>query len=242
MLGFFMIMNLRFTKRSTDCNGLNSTTFFCRIGFLPCLLLSALIWREIPSLKQLIGIILLVFGMIEMLKSMGCIQISNIIMLFLLTLSGGMIALLNAVYSHCSPPPQAQLWFLCIMCIAAFACSVFLLARDKNVLRFTSKDLLCGLLIGVMNAVSNLFMLKCLDVISVNSVMLSVPASNMLIAALIGQFFFKEKLNIHTWIALVLTVISLILTNWLRKKDTQTVQKLRRCRQRIGISDICKSG
>ena len=105
MLGFFMIMNLRFTKRSTDCNGLNSTTFFCRIGFLPCLLLSALIWREIPSLKQLIGIILLVFGMIEMLKSMGCIQISNIIMLFLLTLSGGMIALLNAVYSHYSPPP-----------------------------------------------------------------------------------------------------------------------------------------
>ena len=120
--------------------------------------------------------------------------------------------------------------------------SVFLLARDKNALRFTSKDLLCGLLIGVMNAVSNLFMLKCLDVLSVNSVMLSVPASNMLIAALIGQFFFKEKLNIHTWIALVLTVISLILTNWLRKNDTQTVQKLRRCRQRIGISDICKSG
>lgn len=139
-------------------------------------------------------------------------------------------------------PPQAQLWFLCIMFIAAFACSVFLLARDKNALRFTSKYLLCGLLIGVTNAVSNLFMLKCLDVISVNSVMLSVPASNMLIAALIGQFFFKEKLNIHTWIALVLTVISLILTNWLRKKDTQTVQKLRRCRQRIGISDICKSG
>lgn len=237
MLGFFMIMNLRFTKRSTDCNGLNSTTFFCRIGFLPCLLLSALIWREIPSLKQLIGIILLVFGMIEMLKSMGCIQISNIIMLFLLTLSGGMIALLNAVYSRYSPP-QAQLWFLCIMFIAAFACSVFLLARDKNALRFTSKDLLCGLLIGVMNAVSNLFMLM----LSVNSVMLSAPASNMLIAALIGQFFFKEKLNIHTWIALVLTVISLILTNWLRKNDTQTVQKLRRCRQRIGISDICKSG
>ena len=53
--------------------------------------------------------------------------------------------------------------------------------------------------------------------------------------------FFKEKLNIHTWIALVLTVISLILTNWLRKNDTQTVQKLRRCRQRIGISDICKA-
>ena len=71
-------------------------------------------------------------------------------------------------------PPQAQLWFLCIMFIAAFACSVFLLARDKNALRFTSKDLLCGLLIGVMNAVSNLFMLKCLDVLSVNSVMLAV--------------------------------------------------------------------
>lgn len=147
----------------------------------------------------------------------------------------------NSEYSRYSPP-QAQLWFLCIMFIAAFACSVFLLARDKNALCFTSKDLLCGLLIGVMNAVSNLFMLKCLDVLSVNSVMLSVPASNMLIAALIGQFFFKEKLNIHTWIALVLTVISLILTNWLRKNDTQTVQKLRRCRQRIGISDICKSG
>lgn len=126
MLGFFMIMNLRFTKRSTDCNGLNSTTFFCRIGFLPCLLLSALIWREIPSLKQLIGIILLVFGMIEMLKSMGCIQISNIIMLFLLTLSGGMIALLNAVYSHCSPPRRRSFGF-CVSCLsrrllAAFFC------------------------------------------------------------------------------------------------------------------------
>ena len=126
MLGFFMIMNLRFTKRSTDCNGLNSTTFFCRIGFLPCLLLSALIWREIPSLKQLIGIIRLVFGMIEMLKSMGCIQISNIIMLFLLTLSGGMIALLNAVYSRYSPPRRRSFGF-CVSCLsrrllAAFFC------------------------------------------------------------------------------------------------------------------------
>ena len=126
MLGFFMIMNLRFTKRSTDCNGLNSTTFFCRIGFLLCLLLSALIWREIPSLKQLIGIILFVFGMIEMLKSMGCIQISNIIMLFLLTLSGGMIALLNAVYSRYSPPRRRSFGF-CVSCLsrrllAAFFC------------------------------------------------------------------------------------------------------------------------
>ncbi|MBS5575835.1 MAG: hypothetical protein KHY01_06750 [Firmicutes bacterium] len=50
--------------------------------------------------------------MIEMLKSMGCIQISNIIMLFLLTLSGGMIALLNAVYSRYSPPAGAALVFV----------------------------------------------------------------------------------------------------------------------------------
>ena len=150
--------------------------------------------------------------MIEMLRSMGHVQISNVVMLLLLTLSGGIIALLNAVYSRCYPT-QAQLWFLCIMFITAFVCSVLLLFRDKNALCFTQKDILCGLLIGGMNVVSNLFMLKCLNMLSVNVVMPSVSASNMLISALTGRFFFKEKLNAHTWLALALTVISLLLTN-----------------------------
>lgn len=45
-LMLFMFSNLAGNNASTDKNGINSTTFFNRIGFLPCILLSAVIWKE----------------------------------------------------------------------------------------------------------------------------------------------------------------------------------------------------
>ena len=49
-LMLFMFGNLVGNNASTDRNGINNTTFFNRIGFLPCILLSAIIWMDIPGI------------------------------------------------------------------------------------------------------------------------------------------------------------------------------------------------
>ena len=97
-LMLFMFGNLVGNNASTDRNGINNTTFFNRIGFLPCILLSAIIWMDIPGIWQIIGMVILVGSLMLMMKDLKQIKRENLWMLFGLTFTNGMVSFLNIVY------------------------------------------------------------------------------------------------------------------------------------------------
>lgn len=213
-LGLSMIQNLWCTEVSTDKNGLGSTTFFSRAGFLICIVLSAVLWKDFPGMLQAAGILVLLVSMAEMMRGTQDGSVAGDRKLFpALFVGSGLVFFFNAVYGKYFPAEYKPL-FLSIVFMVTLISSIVLLFRGEREQRSSlTTDILLGGMIGISNAVGTFFQLKSLDFLSVAVVMPVSAAGNLLIVALTGRFCFKEKGNRHTVTALILAVVSLILIN-----------------------------
>lgn len=212
-LMLFMFSNLSENNASTDKNGINSTTFFGRIGFLPCILLSAVIWKDLPDIWQIIGMVILVGSLMFMLKDMKHVKSENLWMLFSLTFTSGMVSLLNIVYGKYFSGETEVLFLTVVFFLAAVLAAVVLLAKGKIPWKCGKNDFSVGIFIGLSNIFTTLFMLKSYTAVSANIVAPTTAAGNMIFAAVIGKVMFKEEVNKNTVIALVMAIASVILVN-----------------------------
>lgn len=212
-LMLFMFSNLAGNNASTDKNGINSTTFFNRIGFLPCILLSAVIWKDLPDIWQIIGMVILVGSLMFMLKDMKHVKSDNLWMLFSLTFTSGMVSLLNIVYGKYFSGEMEALFLTAVFFLAAVLAVVVLLEKGKILWKCGKNDFSVGIFIGLSNIFTTLFMLKSYTAVSANIVAPTTAAGNMIFAAVIGKVMFKEEVNKNTVIALVMAIASVILVN-----------------------------
>lgn len=212
-LMLFMFSNLAGNNASTDKNGINSTTFFNRIGFLPCILLSAVIWKDLPDIWQIIGMVILVGSLMFMLKDMKHVKSENLWMLFSLTFTSGMVSLLNIVYGKYFSGEMEALFLTAVFFLAAVLAAVVLLEKGKILWKCGKNDFSVGIFIGLSNIFTTLFMLKSYTAVSANIVAPTTAAGNMIFAAVIGKVMFKEEVNKNTVIALVMAIASVILVN-----------------------------
>lgn len=212
-LMLFMFSNLAGNNASTDKNGINSTTFFNRIGFLPCILLSAVIWKDLPDVWQIIGMVILVGSLMFMLKDMKHVKSENLWMLFSLTFTSGMVSLLNIVYGKYFSGKTEVLFLTAVFFLAAVLAAVVLLGKGKIPWKCGKNDFSVGIFIGLSNIFTTLFMLKSYTAVSANIVAPTTAAGNMIFAAVIGKVMFKEEVNKNTVIALVMAIASVILVN-----------------------------
>ncbi len=213
-LGLSMIQNLWCTEVSTDKNGLGSTTFFSRAGFLICIILSAVLWQDFPGILQAAGILVLLVSMAEMMRGTQDGSVAGDRKLFpVLFIGSGLVFFFNAVYGKYFPAEFKPLFLSIVFMVTLISSIVLLFRGGKEQSGSLAADILLGSVIGISNAIGTFFQLKSLDFLSVAIVMPVSAAGNLLIVALAGRFCFKEKGNRHTVIALVLAVISLILIN-----------------------------
>lgn len=212
-LMLFMFSNLAGNNASTDKNGISSTTFFNRIGFLPCILLSAVIWKDLPDIWQIIGMVILVGSLMFMLKDMKHVKSENLWMLFSLTFTSGMVSLLNIVYGKYFSGEMEALFLTAVFFLAAVLAAVVLLEKGKILWKCGKNDFSVGIFIGLSNIFTTLFMLKSYTAVSANIVAPTTAAGNMIFAAVIGKVMFKEEVNKNTVIALVMAIASVILVN-----------------------------
>lgn len=212
-LMLFMFSNLAGNNASTDKNGINSTTFFNRIGFLPCILLSAVIWKDLPDIWQIIGMVILVGSLMFMLKDMKHVKSENLWMLFSLTFTSGMVSLLNIVYGKYFSGETEGLFLTAVFFLAVVLAAVVLLAKGKIPWKCGKNDFSVGIFIGLSNIFTTLFMLKSYTAVRANIVAPTTAAGNMIFAAVIGKVMFKEEVNKNTVIALVMAIASVILVN-----------------------------
>lgn len=209
----FMFGNLVGNNSSTDRNGINSTTFFNRIGFLPCILLSAVLWKDLPNIYQILGMVILVGSLMFMLKDMKGIKRTNILLLFSLTFTSGMVSLLNIVYGKYFSEKTEVLFLTIVFFLAAVMAVIILLTKRKMPWNCGMDDLTVGLFIGISNIFTTLFMLKSYTVVSANIVAPTIAAGNMVFAAAIGKLVFKEEVKRNTIVALCMAIASVILVN-----------------------------
>lgn len=212
LLGLAMRANLIYTEKSTAVNGVGSTTFFNRIGFFPCILVTAVLWREIPGAAQCVGLALVIVSMLEMVRSFGRISVSRISGILLLMGSTTALELMNRIFSRYCDQEQKP-FFLLLSFLTALAVSAVVICKKGRMGRITRKELLLGAALGIPNTLNNSLKLKSLETLSATTVFATFAVGTMVLSTVIGALLFKEKINRRTLFATALAAVSVALVN-----------------------------
>ena len=204
LAGFVML------QRSVRKNGVVLSSVFMKLGLLVPIILSLLLFHEIPTGAQIAGFLIALGAIvvINMKQEAGREQFGMGLILLLL-LGGGCDAMskIYEVYGNAALSEQ----FLFYTFLVAFVLCAVLVVRSRE--RFGWKELLFGTLIGVPNFFSAKFLLLALTSLPAVVVYPSFSVATLLIITLTGAVVFKERLSRRQWAALAAIVAALILLN-----------------------------
>ena len=204
LAGFVML------QRSVRKNGVVLSSVFMKLGLLVPIILSLLLFHEIPTGAQIAGFLIALGAIvvINMKQEAGREQFGMGLILLLL-LGGGCDAMskIYEVYGNAALSEQ----FLFYTFLVAFVLCAVLVVRSRE--RFGWKELLFGTLIGVPNFFSAKFLLLALTSLPAVVVYPSFSVATLLIITLTGAVVFKERLSRRQWAALAAIVVALILLN-----------------------------
>lgn len=207
--GVFFFLAFIYYQKSVKENGASLSGAFAKIGILIPMTFSIIIWREIPTLVQAIGIVLAIISiMVANLSKKSLNKLDfNWTLLFLFFL-GGMAEFSNKIYQQYALNEYKE-FFLFFVFLIAFLLSGFYTLKEKSKIKAT--DVLTGIAVGIPNLFSSFFLILALEDLPTSVVFPFYSAGSIIIITLGSWFLFKEKVENRKKLAILLTVVALIL-------------------------------
>ena len=204
LLGFVLLqVNVR-------KNGVVLSGVFMKLGLLVPMVMSVLLFAEMPSVIQTVGFLLAV-GAIVLINYEKDDKNSRFgFGLILLLLAGGSGDAMSKVFNEIGAPALSDQFLLYTFFSAFLLCTAMTVVKKEKI---GLKEVLFGFLIGIPNFFSAKFLLKALESISAVIVYPTYSVATLLVITLAGVLFFKEKLKNRRWAALGVILVSLVLLN-----------------------------
>lgn len=212
-LGILFIANFIIYSKSIDNNGMGVSIAAMRMSLVFPIVLSLTVYNEPVSLGLIIGIILsfvALFLLIPKLKSAVRRNPKITMLPILLFIISGVSDAGLKVFEQEFSTFMTEAQFLSALFLFAFITGLSILGA-RNALNFKKKELLYGLLLGIVNLYSSFFILLALKDIPGSVVF---PLSNLSIVFLgsfIGIVIWKDKFTTRQWVGLVIASISIFL-------------------------------
>lgn len=208
--GILFLASFMLLQRNTARNGIVLSSVFMKLGLLVPMILSVLVFRELPTWTQITGfcIALLAIVLINVKKGNNGSRF-RWELLALLLMGGGADAM-SKVFEVLGPAALSNQFLFYIFAVALVLCVVLVVYKKE---RPGIREFLFGAAIGIPNFFSSKFLLRSLADLPAVVVYPSFSIATMLITTLAGVFFFKERLRKLQWLALVAIVAALFLLN-----------------------------
>ena len=172
---------------------------------------SIILWKEIPTGLQWIGIFLSLLSILIINLSAKSIERFDvkptIIFLFLF---GGMAEFSNKIYQKYALNDYKDI-FLFFIFFVAFLISITFTLKDKA--DINRKDILTGFAVGIPNLFSSYFLILSLDTLKTSVAFPLYSAGSILLINIGGFLIFKEKVSKKNKFAIGLIVVALVLIN-----------------------------
>lgn len=206
-LANFIIMQINIRK-----NGAIMAGIFTKLGVVITTLMAIFIFKEIPTILQIIGIILVLLAIIVINFSKGDKQSSNknISLLLVLVVCSGFAESMTNVYDKLGTN-ELKDHFLLFTFGFAFICALIVWLKQKQ--SITVQDILTGVLIGIPNYFSARFILLALNSIQAIVVYPVYSVGTIAIISVVGSLLLKEKLSLNKIIGIIIICIALVLLN-----------------------------
>ncbi len=209
--GFFYMVSLVLMQHNIKRNGVVMPSVFSRLGGLVVPLGVAIVaFSELPTTVQIIGSILALLSIVVISYEKQGAKADAKGLLFLLFVTDGMAAVMSKVFEQVGSAALSDHFLLYTFTAALILCiGVILYHKEKPGMA----ELLYGICIGVPNFFASRLMLQALTELPAVVVYPVRGVGGIVLIALVGVLFFKEKLKKHQWLAMIAVLVSIALLN-----------------------------
>lgn len=205
LLGFVLL------QYSTRKNGVVLSSVFMKLGLLVPIVLSLVMFGEVPSAVQTVGFFLAVGAIILINYEKGAVSAGKgTLILVLLLLAGGGGDAMAKVFSVYGPQQLEETFLIYTFLSALVLCLALVLWRRE---RPQPAALMYGVLVGIPNFYSARFLLKAVGALPAVVVYPTFSVATILVVTLAGVLAFRERLRKNQWIALAVILAALVLLN-----------------------------
>lgn len=207
--GFLFLAGFVLLQSNTKRNGVVLSSIFMKLGLLVPVVLSVAVFREAPTVVQILGVTAAIVAIILINYEKGG-KAGSRWSLLLLLLSGGSCDAMAKIFEEIGPNSlSAQYLFYTF--VVAFLLCLGLTAWKKEA--FGLRELFFGVLLGVPNFYSARFLLDSLKTVPAVIAYPTFSVGTILSVTLSGVLLFKERLSRRQWIALGIILCALALLN-----------------------------
>ncbi len=205
-LAGFLLLQVNIRK-----NGVVLSATFQRLGLLVSMLVSVVLFREMPERMQWLGFALAVAAIVLINYQPGGEKAGSRLLLILALFTGGITDAMSKVYTQVGNPALSQHFLLYTFVAATAACAFLALREGKG---WPGKwEWIWGIVIGVPNFCSAKFLLGALEDLAAVIVYPVHSVATILTVTLVGVLAFREKLEKRQWVALAMILGALALLN-----------------------------
>lgn len=205
-LGAFLLFQWNISQ-----NGVVLPSTFMKLGVIVPTLLAILVFGENPRWNQAVGILLAIAAIFIIQGTHGTKNTAvNMKGLLLLLVVGGSADGMSKVFEQTGDPSLKEHFLLYTFGFALLLCVILCIVKKE---RFGWKDALFGLLIGIPNYFSARFLLASLAEVPAMVAYPTFSVGTIVLVALAGILFFKEKLNRRKLAGLGVILAALVLLN-----------------------------
>jgi len=209
--GFFYIVSLVLFQNSVRKNGVVLSSIFMKLGIMMPLIISILLFQEMPTAVQGIGFVIAIIAiiLINMKEKSEEKTKFNFGLIFVL-IGCGMADGMSKIYQELGTERFEEL-FLVFTFVIAFVLSIILVIVKKQ--KYTKNEILYGVLLGVPNYFSARFLLKALGEVPAVVAYPTFSIGTIALITLTGMIAFKEKITKLQMFAIGLIAIAVVLLN-----------------------------
>ena len=216
--GVFFVLGLICMQSSIQTNGAGLTSAFARLGLIVALAVSVLLFRERPTVLQVLGMALAVAAIIvlrgdtdENPQRKGGRGFG----LLLLTLAAcGCADAMAKLFEGCGSRAEDKLYFFWLFVTAVLLCAVLALVEGKRTkTRIRPGAFAAGILVGIPNYFSSYLLLRALRVFPATVAYPTYSTATILLVMGLSALFFRERLSRRQWVGVLLILAALALLN-----------------------------
>ena len=197
-------------QANTRSHGIVLTSVFSKLGLLVPMVVSLVLFREVPSIRQWVGFCIAIAAIVLVnWQKGGAAKGFGISLLVMLLFNGGADTM-SKVYEVYGDAALSEQFLFYTFAVALVLCVALVLGKGEKP---GVRDILFGAAIGIPNFFSSKFLLLALTRLPAVVVFPSFSIATMLIVTLSGILVFREKLRKAQWVALSMIIAALFLLN-----------------------------